>query len=95
VRSPVKAVRLRGNVHNESGQNRLVEYSPANGGGSSESARSSGKTMNVKGFFAELKLRNELLQTVDDFLRQSLRFVELALFVVASADTDTDKNILL
>ena len=51
--------------------------------------------MNVKGFFAELKLRNQLLQTVDDFLRQSLRFVELALFVVASADTDTDKNILL
>ena len=51
--------------------------------------------MNVKGFFAQLKRRNELLQTVDDFLRQSLRFVELALFVVVAADAETDKNILL
>jgi hypothetical protein len=54
----------------------------------------------VKSFNVTQEVRVQLgrlaiLQTVDGLSRQSLRFVELALFVVASADTDTDKNILL
>ena len=49
---------------------------------------------NIQESVTENACRLEILQTIDGHSGQGLRFVELALFVVVSADADTYKNIL-